>query len=621
MKSADEFRLEFGDQDFKGGLPQRFERVVERFGPRIAIIDDLNQMTYAELNAAANQLAHWLLIHCNQVNTPIALFFGHNLFAVVAVLGVLKAGKIYCALDVSSPLERNLAILEDLECQIILTDATNFAQAEALTNDARQAVDLSTARDTLSTNPQVEIHPQSLAAIYYTSGSTGTPKGVVRTHWYYLKRTQLQVDYLETVATDTLSMLNSLCFGSSASDLYAAILSGAALCFYNTKQVGVEGLTEWIQKCQVTQLHLPNTSLRPWLDTVPEDLVFHSINVVRPSFRLYWEDIHRLWQHLPDHATIMHALIATETGPVCRIKLHRHTSLEGKVVPVGYTVPGVEILLLDDEQVVPPGEVGEIYVSSPYTHRYWRRPELDEEKFINDPLGSGRRFYRLGDLGRIRPDGMLELVGRKDFQVKIRGYRVEIEEVEIALERLESVRQAAVVARSDALGEKQLIAYVAPVASAQVIVEKLRADLRTLLPDYAIPARFLLMDHLPLVNGKVDRKALPAPGNERPDLSIPYVAPRMPFEEQLCAIWADVLGLDAVGVDDNFLDLGGHSLAATQIVNRVQQTFGVTISLQAILSASTVAEMALAVLGILLSENEAQALVSLSDADVSEITN
>lgn len=574
MNSVNTSRLAFDDRDFEGGIPRRFERVVECFGPRIALIDEQDQLTYAELNAAANRLAHWLLLHCNQVDEPIALYFGHHLAAVIAVVGVLKAGKTYCALDVSAPAERTLTILEELGCRILLTDDSNFAQAEALPGKVCKAISLSTAEHALATNPQVEIHPKSFAAVYYTSGSTGTPIGVRRTHWYYLKRAQLQVDFLATAATDTLSMLNSLCFGSSALDLYSAILGGAALCFYDTRQMGVAGLTEWIQKFQVTQLHLPNISLRAWLDTVPEDRVFQSLNNVRPSFRLCREDLRRLWPHLPEQATIMHALSATETGPVCRIKLQRATPLEGEVIPVGYPVPGVEILLLEDGRLAAPGEVGEIYVHSPYTGHYWRRPELYEEKLIDDPLGSGRRFYRLGDLGRLRPDGMLELVGRKDFQVKIRGYRVEIEEVEIALERMEGVRQAAVIARSDTLGEKQLVAYVVPDGSDRVTLEKLRAYLRTILPDYAVPARFVLMDHLPLVNGKVARKALPLPGSARPALDTPFVAPRNELEQQLADIWAEVLDLDAIGVEDDFFDLGGDSILAMRLNLNIEQRFG-----------------------------------------------
>jgi amino acid adenylation domain-containing protein len=586
--------LAFSKEDLEGSISQRFERIVQYFGERLALIHDEQKLTYSEINVDANRIAHWLLTQNEHIEKPVALLFGHNISAIVTILGVLKAGKAYCVLDPAAPAERSATILADLQCPLILADQAHLTQARQLGSDRYQVVEIAGAAVGYpATNPQLDIPTKTLAAIYYTSGSTGQPKGVERTHWHNIKRAQMHSDFQGIQPHDVLSMINPLSFASSAADLYTSILSGAALCIYDIKHAGFEGLTDWIVTHQVTQIHLPNTVLRTWLESLANDTMLSSLRSVRPSFRLYRTDIERLWKHLPNHATITHSLNATEIGPVCRIKLQRDTALDGDIIPVGYPVPGVEIMLIDDAgQPVAQGEVGEIIVNSPYVQRYWRRPELNNEKFIPDPTDSSRRIYHLGDLGRLRPDGCLELVGRKDFQVKIRGFRVEIEEVETALERLQSVKQATVIAESDALGEKRLIAYVAT-AGPGGTSQSLRTHLRQVLPEYAIPARFVLLERLPLLaNGKVDRKALPPPGAQRPELDTPHRMPGTPAEEVIAAIWSDILGIDGLGIDDPFFDLGGDSISAARIVMIVQNEFQSKLPLPELLRQPTIAHMA-----------------------------
>ena len=258
----------------------------------------------------------------------------------------------------------------------------------------------------------------------------------------------------------------------------------------------------------------------------------------------------------------------------------------------------MEILLLDEDgQAVRPDDIGEIAIRSRYlSPGYWRRPDLTAAAFRSDPAGGPERIYRTGDLGRRLPDGCLVHLGRKDFQVKIRGFRVEVAEVEGALLSLPTVQEAVVVAREDRPGDRRLVAYLVPTARPAPTVTALRQALAASVPDYMVPAAYVMLDALPKTpGGKVDRRALPPPGRTRPALDQPLVAPRTPVEATVGAIWQEVLGLDEVGMHDNFFDLGGHSLAASQVIARVTETFHVDLPVRVLFEAPTVNGLALAV--------------------------
>ena len=270
------------------------------------------------------------------------------------------------------------------------------------------------------------------------------------------------------------------------------------------------------------------------------------------------------------------------------------TALPESRVPAGYPIPDREVLLLDgDGRPVALGETGEIVLRSRYLALgYWRRPDLTEEAFAPDPSGGGRRLYRTGDLGVATADGCLTHLGRQDFQVKIRGHRIETAEIELALLELRNVREAVVTARAGRADEPELVAYVVPASAPAPAAAELRAELAARLPDYMMPSAFVALVALPLTEtGKVNRLALPAPGRARP-LSSPPASPRTAVERALAEIWQDVLQLDAVGIHDDFLHLGGDSLLASKILARVERAFGVELQPSALLRAATIAEMA-----------------------------
>jgi acyl carrier protein len=319
--------------------------------------------------------------------------------------------------------------------------------------------------------------------------------------------------------------------------------------------------------------------------------------LIVPTGQLFRSDVERLWQHFPATCRLISRYSSTETGMVCRMVIHPDTVIQSAIVPVGYPLPDKEVSLLDEAgQPVGVGQVGEIVVRSRYLSiGYWRRPALTDQVFSTEP-DQDQRLYHTGDLGRMSADGCLEFIGRKDEQVKIRGYRVEPGAVVAALHCLPAIRAAAVNVEETQPGEKRLIAYLVSSSKPAPTISKMRSDLAALLPEYMIPAAFILLEQLPLTtNGKLDYKRLPKPNGERPTLATVYRAPRTTFEEILATLWSEILGVQPIGIDDNFLDLGGHSLAATRIITQILTQFRVDLPLRALFEAPTIADMAIVI--------------------------
>ncbi len=582
-------------QDLAGSLPQRFARIVDRFGQRPAVSDDMAPITYAGLNAAANRVAHTLLDRWGTQNEPVALLMDHHTAIVTAILGILKAGKLYCVLSPSNPQEHNRQLLAVLRSRLILADTANLAAAEALASRDCQVLAFDAMAGSADPgDPGVTLSPDTLAAVHFTSGTTGTPQGIVRTHYDLVRRAQVDAGFLAVQPADVVSGLYACTFAGSIPDLFGSLLHGAALSLFDVKRRGLGPMAAWLADQRVSLLHLNATLLRLFLDQLPPDAHFPHLRLVVPSQRLYRADVARLWPHLPPHAVVGHQYALTEAGPVARWVLAPATAWHGDIVPAGHPLPGVDVSIGDElGNPLPNGTAGEIIVRSPYLATgIWRSAAQTATRFTT-PADGGLRRYHTGDLGRLTADGHLELLGRLDSAVKVRGHRVVLAEIEAVLESLAGVRQAVVSTSADAGGDLRLTAYVAAPHQDADFALALQQRLRQTLPDYAVPGRVVVMDQLPrLPNGKVDRRALPPPGTQRPPLSTPFRPASTPLEASVAWIWAQVLGVDDVGIDDNFLALGGHSLQAAQIVNRVVQTCQVDLPLRVLFDAPTVAEMA-----------------------------
>lgn len=615
--------IEFAKSEIEQSIGQRFERQVELHADRLAVRSPRGQMNYAELNRAANRLANAIVARLGDQEEPIALLLERDVRLVAAILGALKAGKAYVALDPGYPPERNRYMLENSQARLVLTDRSHLHFVESLAAVATLSVD-DFDDDDPATKPGTTIPPDRLACILYTSGSTGQPKGVMQTHRNLLHSTYRYTNTLGISPADRLSMLHSYCYIAAVHNTFGALLNGAALFPFEVRQRDVTQLIEWLAAQQITIYHSTPTLFQSLVAALSEaDAKLPSLRVVKfGGEAVTRRDFEIFRKHFSDRCVSHVTLGASEIPMFCQSIVSRATEFSGSVVPVGFAAPDMEIMLLGDDghAVAAVGEVGEVAVRSQYLSTgYWRAPEATAAAFESDSGDQRERVYRTGDVGYFLPDGRLVHAGRRDFQVKIRGHRVETAEIEMALLAVGGVRQAAVIGRENRLGEQTLAAYLVFDDKVDRDVDRVRRVLRRKLPDFMLPATFTVLDALPLTpNGKLDRKALPAPEYQSPEA---HVAPRTPDELRLAAIWAEVLKLDRVGVYDNFFELGGHSLLATQLISRMRTVFTIELPLRSLFERPTVAELASVIFETQLEQLGTDELERMIDELDSERTN
>ena len=589
--------VEFKKDEIKHSIPERFEKMVRLYPDRIAVKAEDRSLTYDELNQAANRIAHALLVQRGKQEEPIGLVLDHGVEAVTAILGVLKAGKMYVPLDPSFPMSRNRDVLEDSEPGLIVTDNKNFPLAVELASKKLALINIDEFRRSYPVeNTDLRTAPDALAYILYTSGSTGKPKGVVQNHRNVLHLIMRHTNRAHISPDDRIAVLRSFSVHGGTLQTFGGLLNGAAILPFDTKREGVQELEHWLAREEVTLCRMGPTLFRHLAEVLGEKDHFPKLREISFSGEPLHKNDVELWrQHFSDECILVNSFGATEVSSCCEYLVDKKTRIEDGVVPCGYPTGDMEIVLLqDDGRETRFGEIGEIAVKSRYLAlEYWRKPELTRAKFLPVPKGGDERIYFTGDLGRMLPDGLLVHLWRKDFQVKIRGYRVELAEVESTLLTLDNIKEAVVVGREDQALEKRLVAYVVPDRMPAPSTTTLRRALGEKLPDYMVPAVFVVLDAMPLTpNGKVDRSALSAPTGSRPDLDTPYAPPRSLIEEGLAGIWAEVLGLDHVGIHDSFLDLGGHSLAATRVTSRIYADYQVDLPLTQLFKTPTIAALA-----------------------------
>ncbi|MGW2048295.1 non-ribosomal peptide synthase/polyketide synthase [Streptomyces sp. NPDC001858] len=543
-------------------LPELFATQVTATPDAVALVCGEVEVTYRQLNARANRFTHALMARGVGPEQVVAVALPRSVESVVAVLGALKAGAAYLPVDPAYPQARIAFMLDDARPAVVVDDPATVTEG-----------------NWPETDPGVVVDARHPAYVIYTSGSTGRPKGVMVSHTGVSGLVAAQVDRLGVAPGSRVLQFASPSFDASFWDLCGAVLTGAALVLAPA-EAPLEALTD--RRLDVTHVTLPPSALAAVEST---DLTATTLVVAgeacAPELVARWAPGRRMINaYGPTETTVC----ATMSDPL---------SPGSGVPPIGRPVAGFRVYVLDERlRIVPPGVTGELYVAGPGLARgYLNRPGLTAGRFVACPFGpAGARMYRTGDVVRRRTDGELEYVGRADDQVKVRGFRVELGEVEAALAEHPAVAQAAVLARDD-----RLIGYVAARPDAAVRPAELAAYLRDRLPDYLVPAVFVVLDVLPLTpNGKLDRAALPAP---EPGATAGGRAPRTPQEQILCELFAEVLGVPRVGVDDDFFDLGGHSLLATRLAARVRSVLGVELGLRALFLAPTVAGLAEALAG------------------------
>lgn len=572
-----------------------------RHGDRLAVRSRSGDLSYGELNRAANRLAHAVLSRRDDAASPVAVYLSQGTDEIVATLGVVKAGRPFVALSQTATPARLARVLGDSTATAVVASTRTVDRLRRALPESVDVILLDALDAGLSVaNPSVPLAADTLACISYTSGSTGEPKGVMQTHRSIAHRVLEFTDGGAVGPEDRLSFLVSGSYSAFLRQVFGALLNGAALCAFDVGAQGADELVTWVVRERINIYVSVSSVFRQFARALTGGEDLSALRLTRlfgePLTR---EDVELHRQRLPSHCALLNALSANEAGTIAEWIVPRSEPLNSLIVPCGFPLEDTEVFLVDgDDQRVGAGEEGEILVRSRYlSPGYWRRPELTRAAFLPDPEGGDARIYRTGDLGRFRADGCLESRGRRDFRVKIRGLQVEVADVEAGLREL-GARDAVVVERKDGAGEARLVAYVVPHERPAPTTSALRRELGERLPEHMVPSVFVVLDALPLnANGKVDRQSLPAPSGARPELDTEFVAPRTPVEAELARIWAEVLQLDAVGVDDHFLELGGHSLLATHVVSRVIHRFAVDVPLRALFEAPTVAAMAVVIVG------------------------
>jgi amino acid adenylation domain-containing protein len=572
-------------------LHECFEQQVQRTPNKIAVTFGNESITYMELNARANQLANYLRKRGVVRETLVGLSMERSIEMMVGLLGIQKAGGAYVPLDPAFPRERIAYIIADAKAPILITQESLLTQ---LPDHAAEVICLDAdwdeiARESKEDLPRIST-PENLIYVLYTSGSTGNPKGVQLEH-------RNVVNFLNTMRKqpgmgpdETLLAVTTLSFDIAGLELYLPLTTGARVVIAS-KEEAQDGslLMPLIKRHQVTVMQATPATWRMLLDlnwagdrklkvlcggeALPHDLAEQLLpkcsalwNMYGPTETTIWSSIYKVEHNMPG------------------------------VAPIGRPIGNNTMYILDAlKNPMPIGVPGELYIGGDGVARgYINRPDLTADKFIPDPFSQkpGALLYRTGDLARFLADGNIQFLGRADFQVKVRGFRIELGEIEAVLGRYSGIMQNVVVVREDKPGDKRLVAYMVQEGDEVPAIESLRQHLRQKLPEYMVPSAFMYLDEFPLTpNGKVDRRALPAP-EYKAEEAAQFVAPRNRTEERLVEIWETILGVSPISVNSDFFELGGHSLLGSRLFALVEKAFGKKLPLATIFSASTVEKLA-----------------------------
>ena len=577
-------------------IHQLFAERARQQPENVAVVFQNHRLTYAQLEARANQLAYHLQGLGVGPEVPVAICMDRSLEMVVGILGILKAGGAYVPLDPEYPKERLAYMMEDARTQVLLTQNT---LRESMPELGIAVVCVDSDWETIArhgkSTPQANATAANLAYVIYTSGSTGQPKGVMVEHGGLTNTINWTMETLELSSSDRCILKTPITFDASGRELFATLLAGGTLIVAEPGgHRDSRYLADTIRGERISILHCVPSLLRLLVEepAFDESLAVRAVmcggEALPPQLVTRFQSRigAKLYNVYGPTETIIDSTFwsCEECNPHC-------------AVPIGRPIPNAQVYILDDLlRLLPIGVAGDLYIGGVGMARgYVRRPDLTAEKFIPDPFSGepGARLYKTGDIARYRPDGNIEFLGRTDHQVKIRGFRIELGEIEGTLEQHPAVLQAIVQPQEVAPGEKRLVAYVVAERESRPTAGELRGFLKDKLPEHMVPAVFVLLDAFPLTtNGKVNRRALPTPDDRRPELDQVFVACRTPTEELLAAIWSQVLGIERVGIYDNFFQLGGHSLLATQVVSRIREAFQVEMPLRRLFEAPTVAGLA-----------------------------
>jgi amino acid adenylation domain-containing protein len=627
-----------------------FERQVARTPDATAVVFQGQQLSYRALNERANQLGHYLRKHGIGPELLVGVSMERSPEMLMGLLGIWKAGGAYVPMDPTYPKERLAFMVKDSAAQLLVTtNKHKHLFASATDKTILLDSDWPVIAEESTGNPHAGAVPSNLAYVMYTSGSTGEPKGAMILHSGLVNYLCWAIQAYSVEEGGSVPVHSSISFDLTVTSMYTPLLAGGQVELL-PEDVGAQNLLAALRQgknrslVKITPAHLELLSQQ----LKPDQAAGTTKTFVIGGENLLAESLH-LWRDFAPGTRLINEYGPTETVVGCCVYEVREDDPRRGSVPIGRPIANTQLYVLDPNMnPVPPGVMGELYIGGAGVARgYLNRPELTQQKFLADPFSgrSGARLYKTGDLARYRQDGTLEFLGRIDDQVKVRGYRVELGEIEATLADHSGVKSCVVLAREDEPGDKQLVGYVVPSENESPTVEELRQFLRQRLPDYMVPAQFVFLKSFSLTpNGKIDRKALPAP-SKRLRETAEFVAPRDPLEQvfanlsngkidreafptpphesqqpardfvrprteterSLAAIWTDLLKVENIGIKDDFFDLGGHSLLAIRLVSRIRDVFEVELPLATLFQAPTIADLA----GILRKEHWAPSWASL----------
>jgi amino acid adenylation domain-containing protein len=593
---------------------QHFEAQVKQTPNAVAVICEGEQLSYHELNARANQLAHHLREHGVGPETLVALLAERSIPFLIFILAVFKAGGAYLPLDPLHPAARLRRVIELSRCSIVVA-STAFASTltQALEEvPTEQHPELLYYEEILEERLQpsqgeenlpITSTPRALAYVIYTSGSTGMPKGAMIEQRGMLNHIYAKIEELALTSRDTVAQTASQCFDISVWQFLAVLLVGGSVQIYPDEVAhNPVQLLMQIERHRVSILETVPSLLRAMLDADEIETAsrptLETLRWLVPTGEALPMELCQRWLNFYSHVPLLNAYGPTEcSDDVTHYPIYEAPGEMRSAIPIGRAIPNMRLYVLDRcLKPLPIGVSGELYVGGIGVGRgYLGDERRTAEAFVTDPFGSeaGARLYKTGDLARYLPDGNLEFLGRLDFQVKLRGFRIELGEIEAVLSQHPAVRLAVVMAREETPGDKRLVAYVELQKEQTTTAAELKSSVMMHVPTYMVPSAFIVLEKLPLTsNGKVDRRALPAPEPGRNVVEESYVAPRFPVERQLVQIWEELLTARPIGITDDFFELGGDSLLAVRLFDRIMQECGKQLPLSTLFAGATIEHLA-----------------------------
>ena len=576
-------------------IAQRFEQVAEQLPDQIAIEFGDQKMTYSELNAQANHVAHTILNEVDEKEARISFFLEHGLSQIIALLGTIKACKPYVALDTHFPAERNQYMLKDSGSRLLVTNSLNLSQARALAGDIKLLNIDEIDKEGRSGNPTRDRDPDSMVFIMYTSGSTGEPKGVIHTNRgivHYIKRFS---EAIGTNTSDRIAFYYSISFSAHTMPILTALLNGATLMIYDLRKDNLSEFAKWLRSQKVTATLMIPSTLRHFQAVLNQ-------NFKMPAMRQLWiggetlyrSDVDKIRKHLKKHSIVINLYASSEAFFSRYYTMDQDTVIKTNIVPIGYYVEDMDIDIVDEElKRVDPNQVGEILIKSPYLATgYLNKPDQTSEDFIFEEE-TGIIKFRSKDLGYKQSDGCIVHIGRSDSMVKVRGYRVDLGEIENNLLQHKNLKEASVQLKENPYGTKHIVAYVVAKDDSSIDFEYLKMGILRMLPEYMVPSYFVQLKSLPRNEiGKLDKKAIPDPDWNRFDKDKVIIQPKNAIEYELQEIFQRILEVQPISMDDNILDLGADSLRLFVAFDEIEKKYGKKLNIDSFVENPTLTHLA-----------------------------